>query len=225
MKKKQKILLGIIAGALAILMIVGSVIAVVFTNSDRTDKPDDGTAFDELFVRDLLENTQVDNIINDPVWRDNLADSTDEYIMVDTNKFDFAKVIGMQGGYSTLYFDKDTRKINMIQHSLVAYVENEEPRAAVEKVVSGVEADLTGLLGNPEQKFMLMNTSGEFDAYEGLSVDEMIDKLLAEETVMYTMYENNGLKYEINVMYSDKTVYLMAWVYLHEVPAHTHDAG
>lgn len=225
MKRKKKILISIIAGSFAVLMIVGSILAVVLTKSDEGSKPNDGIAFDEMFVRDILENMQAEDIINDPDWKESLTDSTEQYIMVDADKFDFSEVIGMQGGYSTLYFDQDTRKINMIQHSLVTYVENEEPKTAVEKVISGVEVDLTGLLGNPEQKFILMNTSGEFDAHEGLSAEEMIDKLLTDETVMYTMYEHNGLKYEINVMYSDKTIYLMAWVYMYEAPEHTHDAG
>ena len=72
---------------------------------------------------------------------------------------------------------------------------------------------------------MLMNTSAEFEDYEGLTVDQMIDKLLVEETVMYAMYKNNGIKYEINIMYSDETIYMMTWVYeedLIEETTHEH---
>ena len=225
MKRKKKILISIVAGVLALATILGCILAVVVPSKPKDNTPDDGIAFDELFVRDVLENLTVDDIINDPKWGENLADSTDNYIMVMADKFDYLNHTGMGGGYSMLYFNTETKDIEMIQHSLVSYVEDEEPKTAVEKVVSNVQGELTELLGNPERKFMLMNTSGEFQDYEGLTVDQMIDKLLVDETVMYAMFKSNGIKYEINIMYSDETIYMMTWVFeedLIEKIAHEH---
>ena len=225
MKSKKKILISIVAGVLALATILGCILAVVVPSKPKDNTPDDGIAFDELFVRDVLENLTVDDIINDPKWGENLADSTDNYIMVMADKFDYLNHTGMGGGYSMLYFNTETKDIEMIQHSLVSYVEDEEPKTAVEKVVSNVQGELTELLGNPERKFMLMNTSGEFEDYEGLTVDQMIDKLLVDETVMYAMFKSNGIKYEINIMYSDETIYMMTWVFeedLIEKIAHEH---
>ena len=225
MKRKKKILISIVAGVLALATILGCILAVVVPSKPKDNTPDDGIAFDELFVRDVLENLTVDDIINDPKWGENLADSTDNYIMVMADKFDYLNHTGMGGGYSMLYFNTETKDIEMIQHSLVSYVEDEESKTAVEKVVSNVQGELTELLGNPERKFMLMNTSGEFEDYEGLTVDQMIDKLLVDETVMYAMFKSNGIKYEINIMYSDETIYMMTWVYeedLVEDIAHEH---
>lgn len=217
MEKKKKILISIISGALALLLVIGGIIAVIVPSNPKDKTPDDGIAFDELFVRDVLENLTVDDIINDKQWGENLADSTDEYIMVDAKKFDYLEHTGMQGGYSMLYFNKETRDIEMIQHSLVSYVKDEEPKAAVEKVISSVQNEMTVLLGNPDIELMLMNTSGEFVDYDGLTVDQMIDKVLVDEVVIYGMFKLNGIKYEINVMYSDETIYMMTWVYEQEV--------
>lgn len=226
MNKKKKILISIIAGVLAVATILGCILAVVVPSKPKDITSDDGTAFDELFVRDVLENLTVDDIINDPKWGENLADSTDNYIMVTADKFDYVEHTGMNGGYSMLYFNTETKDIEMIQHSLVSYVEDEAPKTAVEKIVSNVQGEITELLGNPERKFMLMNTSGEFQDYEGLTVDQMIDKLLVEQTVMYAMFKSNGIKYEINIMYSDETIYMMTWVYeedlIEEDIAHEH---
>ena len=212
MNKKKKILISIIAGVLAVATILGCILAVVIPSKPKDITPDDGTAFDD--------------IINDPKWGENLADSTDNYIMVTADKFDYVEHTGMNGGYSMLYFNTETKDIEMIQHSLVSYVEDEAPKTAVEKIVSNVQGEITELLGNPERKFMLMNTSGEFQDYEGLTVDQMIDKLLVEQTVMYAMFKSNGIKYEINIMYSDETIYMMTWVYeedlIEEDIAHEH---
>ena len=43
-------------------------------------------------------------------------------------------------------------------------------------------------------------------------VDEMIEMVISDETVMYTMYESNGLRYEMNIMFSDNTIYMMVWI-------------
>lgn len=225
MKKKKKIMLSIIVGVLTFAIVLGCVLAVVIPSKPKDNTPDDGIAFDELFDRDVLENLSVDDIINDPEWGENLADSTDNFVMVNADKFDYVSHTGMNGGYSMLFFNTETKDIEMIQHSLVSYVEDEEPKTAVEKIVSNVQGEITELLGNPERKLMLMNTSGEFENYEGLTVDQMIDKLLVEETVMYAMYKSNGIKYEINIMYSDETIYMMTWVYeedLIEETTHEH---
>ena len=134
MKRKKKILISIVAGVLALATILGCILAVVVPSKPKDKTSDDGIAFDELFVRDVLENLTVDDIINDPKWGENLADSTDNYIMVMADKFDYVEHTGMNGGYSMLYFNTNTKDIEMIQHSLVSYVEDEAPKTAVEKV-------------------------------------------------------------------------------------------
>ena len=30
---------------------------------------------------------------------------------------------------------------------------------------------------------------------------------------MYVMYEDNGLRYEMNIMFSDDTIYSVVWIY------------
>ena len=41
----------------------------------------------------------------------------------------------------------------------------------------------------------------------------MIEKVLEGGHVMYVMYECNGLRYEMNIMFSDDTVYSIVWIY------------
>ena len=118
MKKKKKMMLSIIAGVLTFAIVLGCVLAVVIPSKPKDNTPDDGIAFDELFVRDVLENLSVDDIINDPEWGENLADSTDNFVMVNADKFDYVSHTGMNGGYSMLFFNTETRDIEMIQHSL-----------------------------------------------------------------------------------------------------------
>ena len=72
---------------------------------------------------------------------------------------------------------------------------------SVGAVVFGVNGSLVVLSSN-------VNVPGS-----NLSVDEMIEKLLEGGHVMYVMYENNGLRYEMNIMYSDDTIYLIVWVF------------
>lgn len=222
---KNKTVILIVAGALSFTIILSCVLGIVIPSKLNKKKMYDGTAFDELFVRDVLENLKVEDIINDSKWGENLADSNDNFIMVNADKFDYFGHTGMDGGYSMLFFNTETKDIEMIQHSLVSYVEEEEPKTALERIVSNVQGEITELLGTPERKLMLMNTSGEFKDYEGLTADQMIDKLLVEETVMYAMFKSNGIKYEINIMYSDETIYMMTWVYeedLIEETTHEH---
>ena len=38
-------------------------------------------------------------------------------------------------------------------------------------------------------------------------------KLIEGGHVMYVMYENNGLRYEMNIMFSDDTIYSIVWIY------------
>lgn len=168
---------------------------------------------DELYVRELLDGCTVDEIIEDPDWEANLVDATENYVMVEADKFDFSKEIGVEDGYTNIYFDSETREIELLQHNYVTYTNEIDPKAELENLVGNVQGNITGLLGNPSQSFMLMNTSGEFIDYDGLSVDEMIEKLLEGGHVMYVMYENNGLRYEMNIMYSDDTIYLIVWVF------------
>ena len=57
-----------------------------------------------------------------------------------------------------------------------------------------------------------MNTSGEFEDYSDLTLDQMIEKVMEGNTVMYTLFESNGLDYEMNIMFSDDTIYTTVWV-------------
>ena len=168
---------------------------------------------DELYVRELLDGTSVDDIIDDPDWEANVVDATVNYIMVDANKFDFTKKIGVEDGYTNIYFDTETRVIDMLQHNYVTYTNDLDPKKELQDLIGNVQGDITKELGNPSQSFMLMNTSGEMKDYDGLSVDEMIDKLLEGGHVMYVMYESNGLRYEMNIMFSDDTIYSIVWIY------------
>lgn len=210
MKKFNKKLIPIIAIVMAIVTVAGIILAAVLP---RGNKPDDGTAFNELFTKDVLENMKVDDIVSDPKWGENLADATDGYIMVDANKFEFQEKVGAGSGYSKLYYNEKSKDIEMIEHSYVTYTNEKDPKEEINKIIANIQCNISGLLGEPAKSFMLMNTSGEFVDYEGLTVDEMVDKVISQETVMYVMYQYNGLRYEFNIMFSDDTVYTMVWVY------------
>lgn len=214
MRKKR--LLAIIAVVLVVTTVAGIVLGVVF----KPDNPDGGQepnhnhlVVDELFVRDILDGTKVDDIIDDPEWEANVVDSTENYIMVDADKFDFSKKIGVEDGYTNIYFNTDSREVEMLQHNYVTYTNELDPKKELQNLVGNVQGEVTDLLGNPSCSFMLMNTSGEMKDYDGLSIDEMIDKLLEGGHVMYVMYENNGLRYEMNIMFSDDTIYSIVWIY------------
>ena len=132
---------------------------------------------------------------------------------MDADKFDFSKKIGVEDGYTNIYFNADSREIEMLQHNYVTYTNELDPKKELQDLVGNVQGEVTALLGNPSCSFMLMNTSGEMQDYEGLSIDEMIDKLLEGGHVMYVMYEDNGLRYEMNIMFSDDTIYSVVWIY------------
>ena len=214
MRKKR--LLAIIAIVLIVAIAMGIALGVVFkpNNSNGGKEPDHNhIAVDELFVRDILDGTKVDDIIDDPEWEANVVDSTENYIMVDADKFDFSKKIGVEDGYTNIYFNSDSREVEMLQHNYVTYTNELDPKKELQNLVGNVQGEVTALLGNPSCSFMLMNTSGEMKDYDGLSIDEMIDKLLEGGHVMYVMYENNGLRYEMNIMFSDDTIYSVVWIY------------
>ena len=214
MRKKR--LLAIVAIVLVVASVAGIVLSVIM-RPDKTDgnQETDHThlSVDELFVRDILDGTKVDDIIDDPEWEANLVDSTENYIMVDADKFDFSKKIGVEDGYTNIYFNADTREVEMLQHNYVTYTNELDPKKELQNLVGNVQGEVTALLGNPSCSFMLMNTSGEMKDYDGLSIDEMIDKLLEGGHVMYVMYEDNGLRYEMNIMFSDDTIYSIVWIY------------
>lgn len=214
MRKKR--LLAIVAIVLVVVAVAGIVLGVIL-RPDKTDEngETDHTplSVDELFVRDILDGTKVDDIIDDPEWEANLVDSTENYIMVDADKFDFSKKIGVEDGYTNIYFNADTREVEMLQHNYVTYTNELDPKKELQNLVGNVQGEVTALLGNPSCSFMLMNTSGEMKDYDGLSIDEMIDKLLEGGHVMYVMYEDNGLRYEMNIMFSDDTIYSIVWIY------------
>ena len=69
------------------------------------------------------------------------------------------------------------------------------------------------LLGTSTVPLTLLPRSGEFEEPEDLTIDEMIEKTIAETHVMYTMFEKDGLRYEMNLLYSNDTVYTMVWIY------------
>ena len=213
MTKKQ------IIAVVAIVLAVATVAGIVFGIAVKPGKDDDDSTdhthpkVDELYVRELLDGTSVDDIIDDPDWEANVVDTTVNYIMVDADKFDFSKKIGVEDGYTNVYFNTDSREIEMLQHNYVTYTNDLDPKKELQDLIGNVQGDITKELGNPSQSFMLMNTSGEMKDYDGLSVDEMIDKLLEGGHVMYVMYESNGLRYEMNVMFSDDTIYSIVWIY------------
>ena len=215
MRKKR--IIAAVAIVLAVVTVAGIVLGVVSKRPGKEGSDDDTDhthlKVDELYVRELLDGTSVDDIIDDPDWEANVVDATVNYIMVDANKFDFTKKIGVEDGYTNIYFDTETRVIDMLQHNYVTYTNDLDPKKELQDLIGNVQGDITKELGNPSQSFMLMNTSGEMKDYDGLSVDEMIDKLLEGGHVMYVMYESNGLRYEMNVMFSDDTIYSIVWIY------------
>lgn len=208
----KKRLIAVIAAVLTLLLIGGVVTGIVLTMGEKKSGEDGSTDVqDELFVMDLF-HTNIEDVINDPEWEEDLVSTTENYVMVYSDKFDFAKQIGMSDGYSYLYFDEGTREINMIVHNFVAYTNDKDSKAEIESVVSNIEGGLTGLFGSASQPFMLMNTSGEFEDYSDLTLDQMIEKVIEGNTVMYTLFEANGLNYEMNIMFSDDTIYTMVWI-------------
>ncbi len=215
MRKKR--IIAAVAIVLTVVTVAGIVLGVVSKRPGKESSDDDTDhthlKVDELYVRELLDGTSVDDIIDDPDWEANVVDATVNYIMVDANKFDFTKKIGVEDGYTNIYFDTETRVIDMLQHNYVTYTNDLDPKKELQDLIGNVQGDITKELGNPSQSFMLMNTSGEMKDYDGLSVDEMIDKLLEGGHVMYIMYESNGLRYEMNVMFSDDTIYSIVWIY------------
>ena len=213
MRKKK--LLAIIAIVLVVVTVAGLILGVILKpeQGGGKDQGQNNLAVDELFVRDILNGTKVDDIIDDPEWEVNVVDSTENYIMVDADKFDFSKKIGVEDGYTNVYFNVESREVEMLQHNYVTYTNELDPKKELQNLIGNVQGEVTALLGNPSCSFMLMNTSGEMKDYDGLSIDEMIDKLLEGGHVMYVMYEDNGLRYEMNIMFSDDTIYSMVWIY------------
>lgn len=211
MKGKKK-LIAVIAAVLALLMITGTVIGVVLMHhEDENNEGSPNNVKDELFVMELF-HMNIEDVLNDPEWEEDLVSTTENYVMVYSDKFDFAQQIGMSDGYSYLYFDEASRDINMVVHIFIAYTNDKDSKAEIESVVSNIEGCITGLLGSASQPFMLMNTSGEFEDNSDLTLDQMIEKVIEGNTVMYTLFEANGLDYEMNIMFSDDTIYTMVWI-------------
>lgn len=205
----RKNVIRIISLLVALITLVGTITGVLISkkNDNSTGK------VDELYIRKILDGYSVDDIVDDPAWKKDLQDATEDYVTVDAMRFDFSKQLGAEHGTTNLYFNHETRKIEQIVHNYVAYTNDLEPKKELENVISNIQGNISKLLGNPTQPFMLMNTSGEFTDYSSLSVDEMIEKLLKDPTVMYTLFESNGLRYEVNVMFSNDTIYTMTWIY------------
>ena len=212
MKKKKFI--AIIAATLAVLTFAGATLGIVLTQKKTNDTPESGplsSNHDELFVKELL-GRKVDDVIGDPELEGYLVNTTENYVMLESEAFDFAKQIDVGDGYSYLYFVEDTHEIYMIVHNYVEYTNDKDSKAEVEEAVANIEGKITSLLGNATQPFMLMNTSGEFEDYSDLTLDQMIEKVMEGNTVMYTLFESNGVDYEMNIMFSDDTIYTTVWV-------------
>ncbi len=206
---KKKTVIAIVAVVMAVVMISGTLIAIFLPKSEKPDTP----ATDELLVREILNGYSVEDIVDNPDWQEDMLDATEDYIMVDAMRFDFTQEIGAKDGTTYLYYDHDSKKINQVVHNYVAYTNGKDAKTELQNAVGNIQTNISALLGKPSEPFMLMNTSGEFEDYDGLSLDEMIEKLVAGNTVMYTMYESGGLRYEINLMFSDETMYTMVWIY------------
>ena len=103
---RNKKVLAIIAVLLVIVTATG-VLLGVFLQPDKNGEKDETNhthlSVDELLVRDILDGTKVDDIINDPEWEANVVDSTENYVMVDSDKFDFSQKIGVEDGYTNIY--------------------------------------------------------------------------------------------------------------------------
>lgn len=215
---RNKKLIVVIAMILLIVTVASTVaVMIVAPKSTEPEKKTEETPLDslvdELYVKELLDGESVDKIINDPEWKDCFIDSTENYVVVESDKFDFSKGVGVEDGYTNIYFDTETREIESLQHNYVTYTNDLSPKEELENLIGNVQGNITKLLGNPSQSFMLMNTSGEFIDYDGLSIDEMIEKLLEGGHVLYVMYECNGLRYEMNIMFSDDTIFSVVWIY------------
>jgi len=146
MRKKR--LLAIVAIVLVVATVAGIVLGVIL----RPDKVDENSgtdhtqlSVDELIVRDILDGTKVDDIIDDPEWEANLVDSTENYIMVDADKFDFSKKIGVEDGYTNIYFNADTREVEMLQHNYVTYTNELDPKKELQNLVGNVQGEVTAL--------------------------------------------------------------------------------
>ena len=168
MKKKR--LVAIIAIVLVIATLAGILTGVLVRPNQGAGggNTDDHNhlVVDELFVRDILTGTKVDDIIDDPEWEANVVDATENYIMVDADKFDFSKKIGVEDGYTNIYFNAESREIEMLQHNYVTYTNDLDPKKELQDLVGNVQGEVTALLGNPSCSFMLMNTTGEMKDYE-----------------------------------------------------------
>ena len=209
MKKKKRII-AIVSICLVVITVASIILGIFVTNKNgATGKT--GNARDEIYVKEIFDK-KIDDIIADPEWKDDLVSTTDTYVMVDSNKFDFANQLDVGDGYSYLYFNEESREVEMLVHNYVSYTNDKDPATEIQGVVAKIEGNLVGLLGNPSQPFMLLNTSGEYKDYEGLSIDEMIAKLIEGNTAMYTMFESDGMIYDMNIMFSDNTIYTTVWV-------------
>ena len=213
MKRKKKVI-AIVAIALAVLTVAGTVAGIVFTQKKTNNEPAGeglSSTHDELFVKEIF-GKKVEDIVDDPELKDHLVNTTENYVMLDSDAFDFAKQIDVGDGYSYLYFVEDSHEVYMIVHNYVEYTNGKDGKAEVEEAVANIEGKMSSVLGNATQPFMLMNTSGEFEDYSDLTLDQMIEKVMEGNTVMYTLFESNGVDYEMNIMFSDDTIYTTVWV-------------
>ena len=213
MKRKKKVIT-IISIILAAITVAGTTLGIVLTQKKTNDTPESGplsSTHDEFFVKELF-GRKVEDVIGDPELEGHLVNTTENYVMLESEAFDFAKQIDVGDGYSYLYFVEDTHEIYMIVHNYVEYTNDKDSKAEVEEAVANIEGKMSSLLGNATQPFMLMNTSGEFEDYSDLTLDQMIEKVMEGNTVMYTLFESNGMDYEMNIMFSDDTIYTTVWV-------------
>ena len=209
MRRHKKLLLAV-SIFLVLAIVSGALLTILLPHSENTDP---GTKNDELYVRELLSGWKIEDIETDPGWKDSIVDSTEDYIMVNADRFSFTDEIGTDGGYSYLYYDHDSHEINMIQHSYVTYANEKTGKEVLEEQIADVQSNIAVLLGNASVPLTLLPRSGDFEETGELTIDEMIEQTAAETHVMYTMFEKDGLRYEINIFYSNETVYTVVWIY------------
>ena len=208
--KKHKKLIAALSIVLVLAITAGVLLIFLFPGEEGAASDSKN---DELYVRELLSGKKIEDIETDPQWKDDIMDSTEEYIMVNADRFSFTDEIGIDGGYSYLYYDHDTHEINMVQHNYVTYADGKPGKEVLETQIADVQSNIAVLLGTATVPFTLLPRSGEFEEPGDLTIDEMIEKTIAGTHVMYTMFEKDGMRYEMNLLYSNDTVYTMVWIY------------
>ena len=89
MKRKKKVI-AIVAIVLAVLTVAGTVAGIVFTQKKTNNEPAGeglSSTHDELFVKEIF-GKKVEDIVDDPELKDHLVNTTENYVMLDSDAFD-----------------------------------------------------------------------------------------------------------------------------------------